>query len=153
MIKRIATETQQRLENFLSTVETAQKLQDDILKYGLNAAYLYCEDLEGDWLERWGEDEQESNYLRIMGFLESDDGVALTVRKLLKYQTLPHIAVELEKCLVLQREEDKVFAVKTFLVDSIFSRESNYSFGDAIDLLDLASQLVNKLADILGEDE
>ncbi|WP_179198039.1 hypothetical protein [Nostoc sp. T09] len=41
---------QQRLDNFLQAVEAAQKLQDDIMKYGLEAAYLYCEDVDGDWL-------------------------------------------------------------------------------------------------------
>ncbi|KYC38353.1 hypothetical protein WA1_39175 [Scytonema hofmannii PCC 7110] len=49
------TDHQQRLEKILQAVETAQKLQDDILKYGLDAASLYVEDVDGGWWETWGE--------------------------------------------------------------------------------------------------
>ncbi|MDJ0735403.1 MAG: hypothetical protein QNJ47_15320 [Nostocaceae cyanobacterium] len=145
MVKQVTTDCQERLEQFLSAVEAAQKLQDDILKYGLNAAYLYCEDLEGDWLERWDEDKEEDISLKIVSFLESDDTLALTVRNLLKDKSLSEIAVELEKYLSLDGEEERIFAVKTFLVDNVLSRESNYSFGDGIDLLELAEKLVKKL--------
>ena len=61
---------QQRLAKFLHAVESAQKLQDDILKYGLGAAKLYCEDVYGDWLLDWGEG--ENRFLESMiDFLES----------------------------------------------------------------------------------
>ncbi|MDJ0735399.1 MAG: hypothetical protein QNJ47_15300 [Nostocaceae cyanobacterium] len=48
-------------------------------------------------------------------------------------------------------EEEKFFAVKTFLVDSLLAREINPCFGDEINLLELAEKMVHKLADILGK--
>lgn len=39
---------QQRLDNFFQAVEAAQKLQNNIIKYGLEAAYLYCDDVDGN---------------------------------------------------------------------------------------------------------
>lgn len=29
------------------------------MKYGLDAAYLYCDDVDGDWLETWGDDNEK----------------------------------------------------------------------------------------------
>lgn len=58
MAKEIQTDRQERLERFLKAVEEAQKLQDDFLKYGLDCVNLYVEDVDGDWLENWGEDEE-----------------------------------------------------------------------------------------------
>ncbi|HEY9799854.1 MAG TPA: hypothetical protein V6D25_05795 [Leptolyngbyaceae cyanobacterium] len=57
MVHEEQSDRQQRLDNFLQAVEAAQKLQDDIMKYGLEAANLYCDDVDGDWLETWGEEE------------------------------------------------------------------------------------------------
>jgi hypothetical protein len=54
------TNSQQRLENFLQHIEAVRQLEDDIIKYGLDAAYLYCDDVEGDWLETWGDDDKET---------------------------------------------------------------------------------------------
>ena len=50
---------QQRLNAFKEAVQAARQLEDDIRKYGLDAAYLYCDDVDGDWLETWGDDEEE----------------------------------------------------------------------------------------------
>jgi len=50
MVQEKQSDSQQRLDNFLQAVEAAQKVQDDIMKYGLQAAHLYCDDLDGDWL-------------------------------------------------------------------------------------------------------
>lgn len=70
MGKKIPTDRQERLENFLKAVDAAQTLQDDFLKYGLACVDLYVEDVDGDWLERWGEDEQTlaSEALATQGF-------------------------------------------------------------------------------------
>jgi hypothetical protein len=51
MVNQKLTERQQRLEHFLQHIEAARQLEDDIMKYGLDAAYLYCDDVEGDWQE------------------------------------------------------------------------------------------------------
>ncbi|MBD2567746.1 hypothetical protein [Anabaena lutea] len=59
MINQKLTDRQQRLEKFLQHLEAARQLQDDIMKYGLDAAYLYCDDVDGDWLETWGDDNEQ----------------------------------------------------------------------------------------------
>ncbi|MDZ8140953.1 MAG: hypothetical protein RM049_37650 [Nostoc sp. DedQUE04] len=41
MVQEKQSDRQQRLDNFLQAVEAAQKVQDDIMKYGLEAAHLY----------------------------------------------------------------------------------------------------------------
>ncbi|MEH2050856.1 hypothetical protein [Nostoc sp.] len=50
MVQEKQSDRQQRLDNFLQAVEAAQKVQDDIMKYGSEAAHLYCDDVDGDWL-------------------------------------------------------------------------------------------------------
>jgi hypothetical protein len=47
-------------ERFL---ESSRQLQQDILNHGLDAAYLYFEDVDGDWLENWDDDYGESSKL------------------------------------------------------------------------------------------
>ena len=47
-----------RLSKVLQAVEKAQKLQDDRIKFGLDHVNLYVENVEGDWLENWGNDEE-----------------------------------------------------------------------------------------------
>ncbi len=143
---------QQRLANFLQAVESAQKLQYDILKYGLGAAQLYCEDVDGDWLERWGED--EDRFLEsIIEFLESNDLVAIKVRKLLNDKSPQEIAIELEKCLIFSEDENSSFAIKDFLVNSLISQsDRDFSLeNQEINLLELADSLLEKLTEIIRE--
>ncbi|MBD2440062.1 hypothetical protein [Nostoc sp. FACHB-110] len=151
MVQEKQSDRQQRLDNFLQAVEAAQKLQDDIIKYGLKAAHLYCDDVDGDWLETWGEEEngQKSFVELVTNFLQNDDWVAVRVRKLLKNKTFQEIAVELEKCLSLSEEEDKIFAVKNLLAANVAVTEINRGTSsdeiDEIDLLDLAEELLYKI--------
>ena len=51
----------ERLEKVWQALQAAQKLQSDRLTFGLDHVNLYVEDVEGDWLERWGEDEEEND--------------------------------------------------------------------------------------------
>ncbi|MEA5622731.1 hypothetical protein [Nostoc sp. UHCC 0251] len=157
MLQEKQSDRQQRLDNFLQAVEAAQKVQDDIMKYGLEAAHLYCDDVDGDWLETWGEDEdgQQIFVELVTNFLQSDDLVAVRVRKQLKDKSLQEIAVELEKCLSLSEEEDRIFAVKNVLAGSVAVAESNRGTSsdeiDETDLLDLAEEFIEKLAEILSK--
>lgn len=83
----------------------------------------------------------------IIPFLESDDLVAVKVRKVLKDKPLSEIASQLEKCLKIA-EEDRIFAVKDLLLSSMIGVESYRNVGndnDEIALLDLAEELVEKL--------
>lgn len=146
----------QRLAQFRQHLEETRKLQDDILKYGLEAAHLYFEDVDGDWLEGWGEGEEGKQNLveSLSTFLQSDDSVAVRVRKQLKNKSLQEIAVELEKCLSLSEEEEIIFAVKNVLAGNVVIGESNRESSneiDEIELLDLAEDLVEKLTGISEE--
>ncbi|MEM1393122.1 MAG: hypothetical protein AAGG00_07470 [Cyanobacteria bacterium P01_H01_bin.150] len=38
----MSIDCQKRLDKFIESVEAAQKLQNDIVRYGLEAAYLYA---------------------------------------------------------------------------------------------------------------
>ena len=157
MVQEKQSDRQQRLDNFLQAVEAAQKVQDDIIKYGLEAAHLYCDDVDGDWLETWGEDEDgQQNFVELVtNFLQSDDLVAVRVRKQLKNKSLQKIAVELERCLSLSKEEEeRIFGVKKVLVGSVTVAEINRGTSDKIDeieLLELAEELLEKLVEILSK--
>jgi hypothetical protein len=140
---------QQRLAKFLYAVESAQKLQDDILKYGLEAAKLYCEDVYGDWLQKWGEG--ENNFLEsIVDFLESNNSLAIKVRKFLSNKSSLEIAIELEKCLSL--DANSSFAIKDFLVSNLIYQPSESDFSldnEEINLLELADNLLEKLTEVI----
>jgi len=156
MVQEKQSDSQQRLDKFVEAVEAAQKVQDDIIKYGLEAAHLYCDDVDGNWLETWGEDEDgQQNFIELVtNFLQSDDLVAVRLRKQLKDKSLQEIAVELEQCLSLSEEDDRIFAVKNLLAGGVAVAESNRGTSsdeiDETDLLDLAEELLEKLAEFLG---
>ncbi|WP_413171752.1 hypothetical protein [Anabaena azotica] len=155
MVAEKLSNHQQRLASFLESVKAAQQLQDDIMKYGLDAAYLYCDDVDGDWLETWGDDDDEPGYIeKITTFLESDDVVAAKVREHLQDKSLDEIIGGLEYCLSQLTEKDRIFAAKDFLVGDVLvsgsSRASGNSDIDEVELLELAEDLMEKLTDILG---
>lgn len=150
MVKEMSIDCQKRLDKVIESVEAAQKLQNDIVRYGLEAAYLYAEDVDGDWLEKWDEDEnRQTNFVEsVTTFLESDDWVAVSARKQLQGKSLSEIAAQLEDCLRLSELQNRVFAIKTVLVESASFAKINRSFSDdsdTVDLLDLAEQLVERL--------
>ena len=51
------TPSQARVAKALQSLRAAQKLQEDRLNFGIDHINFYVEDVEGDWLERWREDE------------------------------------------------------------------------------------------------
>lgn len=167
MVKKIPTDRQERLEKFIHAVEEAQRFQDDLLKYGLEVVHLYVEDVDGDWLEKWREDDEDlaqststststlvsSSVVNLTMFLKSDDSVAVKVRQRLGDDSLLDVATELEKCLSIPEEDDQLRAVKKVLAGSATggrtTRESSDG-DDEIELLDLAEDLLEKLVEILG---
>ncbi|MCJ8278595.1 MAG: hypothetical protein MJK14_01255 [Rivularia sp. ALOHA_DT_140] len=153
----MSIDCKKRLNKFLESVEAAQKLQNDIVRLGLEAAYKYAEDVDGDWLEKWDEDESnQTNFVEsVTTFLESDDWVAVSVRKQLQGKLLSEIATQLEDCLKLSKSENRVFAIKTVLVESGSIENINCDFNnesDTVDLLDLAEQLVKRLERIFEQE-
>jgi hypothetical protein len=87
----------------------------------------------------------------LTAFLESDDSVARRVRERLGGRSLPEIAAELESCLSIAEEDDRIFAVKNALAGTVRSggvtRDASDE-NDEIELLDLAESLLEKLAQI-----
>ncbi|MEH2236963.1 helix-turn-helix domain-containing protein [Nostoc sp.] len=95
--------------------------------------------------------EDDGLRIALVKLLESDDSVAVKVRDRLGERTIQEVAVELEKCLRLSEEEDRIFAVKNVLVGNVGFGESNRGTSDEndeVELLDLAEELLEKLADI-----
>jgi transcriptional regulator with XRE-family HTH domain len=87
-------------------------------------------------------------------FLQSDDPVAERVRERLGAKSLSEMASELEQCLSIPEEEDRIFAVKNVLAGGVTTGGSNRDSSDEnneIELLDLAETLLEKLAEILNE--
>lgn len=140
MVTEAQVFSQDRFEKFSEALEEARRMQQDWMTHGLDFVHLYIEDVEGDWLERWGEDEEVfvretpdssavSAWQPVVGamvveavraFLESDDAVAVKVRERLTDISLSEMAAQLEKCLSIPEENDqRLFAVKTILADSI----------------------------------
>lgn len=56
-IQSITFSDKERLEKVWESLQAAQKLQNDRLTFGIDHVNLYVEDVDGDWLERWGEEE------------------------------------------------------------------------------------------------
>lgn len=135
-----AIDRQQRLSKFVQAVDAAQQLQDNILRYGINAAYLYYEDVDGDWLSKWGDEDTPLEL--ITSFLLSNDLVALNLRDMLHDKSIPEISNYLDNCMNISTEENRVFAVKDLLISSINNKSG-------MDLLNLAQQLVDKLEHII----
>ncbi|MFN5955560.1 MAG: hypothetical protein ACK6A9_02160 [Dolichospermum sp.] len=153
--QEITKESQKRLEQFLQHLESARQLEDDIRKYGLEAADLYFEDIDGDWLETWGDDDDEPGYIeKLTTFLESNDVVAVKVRERLQDKSLDEIIGGLEYCLSQLTEKDRIFAAKDFLVGDVMvsgsCRASGSSDINEVELLELAEDLMEKLREILG---
>ncbi|MFM7408187.1 MAG: hypothetical protein ACKO3K_16410 [Cuspidothrix sp.] len=155
MINQEITESQKRLEQFLQHLEAARQLEDDIRKYGLEAADLYFENIDSDWLETWGDDDNEPGYIeKLTTFLESDDVVAVKVRERLQNKSLDEIIGGLEYCLSQLTENDRIFAAKDFLVGDVVVSENCRASGNSsineVGLLELAEDLMEKLTEILG---
>jgi len=47
------------LEKVWQAFQAAQQLQEDRLTWGINHVNLYVENVDGDWLEKWGEEGEE----------------------------------------------------------------------------------------------
>lgn len=168
MIQEIQLGRQEKLAKFIQHLEESRQLQQDWMNYGLECVDIYVEDVDGDWLERWGEEDDDDLDIAVSSqnlgneraiesvtaFLESDDLVAVRIRKRLGWGMISRLATELERCLSLPAEYNRIFAVKNVLVDSLACggnyRDAGIENNDEIDLLDLAESLVEKLAKIRG---
>jgi hypothetical protein len=57
MTTSIPVPTKERFEEIWQALQAVEQLQADRLKWGLNHVDLYVENIDGDWLERWGEED------------------------------------------------------------------------------------------------
>jgi transcriptional regulator with XRE-family HTH domain len=92
----------------------------------------------------------------LTAFLESEDSVAIRVRERLGGRSLPEMAAELKKCWNLP-EEERSYAVMDIFVSSGVTAEGmnrdSSNDNDAIELVELVDDLLEKLAEILGNPE
>lgn len=59
MSHEINTSSQDKVKKVLQSLQAARMLQRDRLMFGVGRVNRYVEDVDGDWLEKWGEDEAE----------------------------------------------------------------------------------------------
>ncbi|GAB1540624.1 hypothetical protein NUACC21_32930 [Scytonema sp. NUACC21] len=88
----------------------------------------------------------------VTDFLESNDPVAVKVRKQLESKSISETAANLEKCFHIPDEDDRLCEVKKVLAGGVTGsdrfRNSSHTKND-IELLDLAEQLLEKLSEII----
>lgn len=155
MVKERPINSQDKLTRFQQHLEEGRQLQQDWINHGLDSVDLYFENIDGDWLETWGDDEEEPSHRELLTtFLESDDAVAVKVREKLQDKSVSEMIAGLEDCLSQLTENDRIFAAKNLLVGGVAVAGSNRSYSDEmideIELLDLAEDLLDKLTEILG---
>ncbi|TAF04722.1 MAG: hypothetical protein EAZ77_15205 [Nostocales cyanobacterium] len=128
-----------QVDEFAEILAAARRMQQDWLEYGVNYVHLYVEDADGDWLETWGNDEILGNSLlnSLKEFLVSNDDVAVKIRQNLKDRPLFDLAINLEECLRISREDEKTSAVRDILVRHLHVCD--------LDLFALANSLLKKL--------
>ncbi|WP_104910013.1 hypothetical protein [Nostoc sp. 'Lobaria pulmonaria (5183) cyanobiont'] len=140
------THCNNQVDTFAEALATARQMQQNWLTYGVDFVNIYVEDVEGDWLETWGDDEilGNSRLDTIKEFLVSNDSVAVKVREHLGERSLFDFAVKLDEYWRISQVDDRLSAVKNLLAG-----EGNSIDTDHIRLLDLANSLLVKLAEIL----
>ncbi|UBF27665.1 hypothetical protein K9N68_07025 [Kovacikia minuta CCNUW1] len=151
-----------KLPNFSEALKATRQMQQDWLEHGSDFVTLYVEDVDGDWLEKWGEDEESEDGASTQApkdtrfvdalqvFLSSDDPVAVQVRDYWEARSLSEISEHLEKCLSLS-DIEKPYAVQELILENSMianhTRESG-SNNKRAEILDLAEKLLEKLLEI-----
>jgi hypothetical protein len=139
MLNQHQTNTNAPVDTFAEALATARKMQQDWLEYGLNFVHFYVDDVDGDWLETWGDDEILVNPLLdvIKEFLVSDEDAAVKIRYDLGERSLFDLAVNLEESLRITKADDRIFNIQNLLVSNGISND--------IESYNLAKYLVEKL--------
>lgn len=146
MANKRETHCNNQVDKFAEALARARQMQQNWLTYGVNFVNFYVEDVDGDWLETWGHDEilGNSQLDAIKEFLVSNDSIAVRVRQHLGERSLFDFAVNLDESWRISDTNDRLSAVR-----SLLAGEGNSVDTDNIRLLDLATTLVVKLAEIL----
>ncbi|WP_096608319.1 hypothetical protein [Calothrix sp. NIES-2100] len=145
---------QERFAEFLEHLEAARELQRNWMNYGLDCVDIYVEDVDGDWWEKWEEEEQQNFLDLVIEFLKSDDWIAVKVRQQLANKPITEIAEKLEKYYSFP-ESERIFALKNFLAGRFIeenTRNISNNF-EELELCDLVAKLLNKLQQMSGKNQ
>ncbi len=126
-------------------------MQQQWLTYGIDFVHLYVEDVDGDWLENWGKDEERShNFLldNIKEFLVSSDIVAVNARRYLGERSLFDFALNLAEVWRINDKNHKLAVMRNLLASEGNSCDITGEVDD-INVLNLADSLFAKLTEIL----
>jgi hypothetical protein len=149
MLNQQETNSSTQVDKFTEALTKARRMQRDWLQYGLNFVHIYVDDVEGDWLENWGNDDEilcDPHLDAIKEFLVSNDHTAREIRDYLNQRnieediqvTLFDLAVDLAECSRINPENAKLSAIISLLTSL-----SNH-VNDA-EVLNLADDIVRKL--------
>jgi hypothetical protein len=156
MVNQKQTSDLDQFQKFAESLEAARKMQQDWITYGLDFVEHYVEDLEGDWLENWGKDEENLALESLTAFLKSDEPLAVRVREVLGTRSIWEFAIEVDRIYQTCPKDEWRDAGGKALAGSIgsgkFSRQSSDEDPE-IELQDLAESLIEKLAEIWRESE
>jgi len=56
---KVALTGDRDIDEVLELLQKARDYQDAWLTHGVNRVYPYFDDIDGDWLEKWGEDDDD----------------------------------------------------------------------------------------------
>jgi hypothetical protein len=147
-----AKTNQENINSVRTALAEARKMQNTWLQHGLDFVQFYVEDWDGDWLERWGEDDEDNAVIEttsIIEFLKSDENIAAQLRRLLSNKSISEIVIHLDNCINISEKENRVFAVKDLLINNFHPEETGSNDINGINLLKLAQQVVDRLEEIL----
>jgi hypothetical protein len=130
MANKRETHCNNQVDTFAEALATARQMQQNWLTYGVNFVNFYVEDVDGDWLETWGDDEiiGNSQLDNIKEFLVSHDSVAVKVRQHLGERSLFDFAVNLEESWKISEPNDRLSAVKNLLAGEGHSIDTDIGF-------------------------
>ncbi|AFZ25957.1 hypothetical protein Cylst_3842 [Cylindrospermum stagnale PCC 7417] len=150
MLNQKEVNSNPQTDTFAEALAAARKMQQEWLNYGLDFVHLYVEDVDGDWLENWGSDEDISASAldSIKEFLVSDDAVAVKIRQNLGERSLFELAVNLEESWSITEANLRRCSVRNLLIGGGNNHETNSQIDD-VELWDLADNLLAKFAEIL----
>lgn len=61
MESEVKTVNPEKVKKALELLEAARALERDRINWGVDCIYRHIENVDGDWLERWGEDDEEED--------------------------------------------------------------------------------------------
>jgi hypothetical protein len=58
-LNKVILKRSEKVSNALETLKANRRFSQDKVNYGLDRVDRYVEDVEGDWLENWSEEDEE----------------------------------------------------------------------------------------------